>query len=370
MNFRLAPGTRRNIKRIIPFGVIWLLVGWYDLLTDGLDTGNKNINPAVDINLTPQVFLFASIAVTFIGLVIGALEVYWFKNLFGSYSFARKLFSKFIFYSFFLFLCILITYPIAAGLELGRSPMDAIVVEKFRGFVLSGLFLSTMISLAFSTFLSLFYAAISDHLGQKTLTNFFTGKYHQPIEEERIFMFLDMNSSTAVAEQLGHLTYFDLLRAYYNELSKAIVDHEGEVYQYVGDEIVISWELEPGLRNNNCLSCFFAMQNDLQAKASDFKKKYGIAPSFKAGLHVGRVTSGEIGALKREIFFTGDVLNVTSRIQGLCNSYESDLLISDKLFDLIKHPHQFSFKSLGTITLKGRVKPMSIFSATLANQTT
>ena len=363
----MSPRTRRNIQRIIPFGVIWLLVGWFDLLTEAAATGNKNINPAVEITLTFEVFVFASLAVTLVGLTIGALEVYWFRDLFSKYSFSRKLLSKFFFYTFFLFLIISVTYPLAASLEMQLSFWDQSVWQKFYGFLFSGSFLSTMISLAFSTFLSLFYAGISDNLGHKVLSNFFTGKYHQPVEEERIFMFLDMRSSTAHAEKLGHLTYFNLLSEYYNELSRAIVDHEGEVYQYVGDEIVISWELERGLRQNNCLNCFFAMKKDLQSISSAFKATYGVVPSFKAGLHVGQVTTGEIGALKREIFFTGDVLNVTARIQSLCNTYDADLLVSDELLNLFKSPDDFTFNPLGTHSLKGRVKPMELYSATLAN---
>ena len=362
MGFSMPPKTKRNIQRIIPFGVIWLLIGWFDLVTDALATGNKITNPGIEITLTPEVFIFASVAVTMTGLIIGTLEVYWFKNLFGRYSFTRKLLSKFLFYTFFLFLLIFVMYPLASAIELGISPFSNEIWDRFIGFLGSGLFLSTAISLAFSTFLSLFYAAISDHLGHKVLSNFFTGKYHRPVEEERIFMFLDMKSSTAIAEELGHLNYFELLRAYYDELSAAIVQHEGEVYQYVGDEIVISWELARGLKMENCLNCFFAMQSDLQSKASFFKENYGVSPTFKAGLHVGRVTTGEIGALKREIFFTGDVLNVTARVQSLCNTYNEDLLISGKLRDFLKEAADFTFNSLGPLALKGRVQSMELFS--------
>ena len=364
MGFSMSPKTKRNIQRIIPFGIIWLLIGWFDLVTDALATGNKNTNPGIEITLTLEVFVFASVAVTVIGLIIGTLEVYWFKNLFARYSFTRKLLSKFLFYTFFLFLLIFVMYPLASAIELGISPFSNEIWDRFIGFLGSGLFLSTAISLAFSTFLSLFYAAISDHLGHRVLFNFFTGRYHQPVEEKRIFMFLDMKSSTAIAEKLGHLTYFELLRSYYNVLSKAIIQHEGEVYQYVGDEIVISWELDKGISGENCLNCFFAMQQDLQDKAPYFQEKYRVVPSFKAGLHVRPVTTGEIGAIKREIFFTGDVLNVTARIQSLCNTHNTDLLISDSLLDLLKDPPSFIFSSLGPLNLKGRAQSMELYSVT------
>ncbi|MBT8178195.1 MAG: adenylate/guanylate cyclase domain-containing protein [Eudoraea sp.] len=358
----LSPKTKRNLSRIIPFGVIWLLVGWFDLLTDAAATGNKNINPAVEITLTPTVFIFASLAVTVVGLSIGALEVYALKDLFSKHSFTRKLFYKFGFYTFFLFLVIVLTYPLAASLELNRSPVDPAVWQKFYSFLLSGSFLSTMISLAFSTFLSLFYAGISDNLGHNVLLNFFTGKYHKPVEENRIFMFLDMKSSTAIAERLGHIRYFEFLREYYNDLSDAIVEHLGQVYQYVGDEIVISWEIEEGLSDFNCIRCFFKMKDALSAKEAHYLKIYGVAPTFKAGIHLGLVTTGEIGALKKEIFFTGDVLNVTARIQGLCATYGEELLVSHLLLSQLDMSRDYRLTSHGELKLKGRVKPIEIFS--------
>ena len=68
-------------------------------------------------------------------------------------------------------------------------------------------------------------------------------------------MFLDMNDSTSIAEQLGHIKYFKLLREFYSDLSEAIINHMGEVCQYIGDEVVISWKVKSGLANGNCVKC-------------------------------------------------------------------------------------------------------------------
>jgi len=72
------------------------------------------------------------------------------------------------------------------------------------------------------------------------------------------------------------------------------------------------------------LDKFFAMKEDLRKRADWYNKDFGLLPAFKAGLHFGKVTTGEIGALKKEIIFTGDVLNTTARIQGLCNHHKVD----------------------------------------------
>ncbi|MEN8799175.1 MAG: adenylate/guanylate cyclase domain-containing protein [Flavobacteriaceae bacterium] len=359
MAIQLGPRAKRNFWRIIPFGLIWLMVGWLDLFIDAAATGNQNLNPSSDISLTFEVVIFASLAVTLVGLLVGTIEVFWLGKLFIHKSFWKKIVYKVGFYSVFLLMIILITYPIAAALELGISVLDDIVWDKFSNFLGSLGFISALVTMSFSLFLCFFYAGISDNLGQKVLLNFFTGKYHSPKEEERIFMFLDMKSSTALAEELGHIRYFELLRDYYNDLSDAIIDHSGEVYQYVGDEVVISWELVTGTRNNNCIQCFFSMQKALRERESYYMKKYGATPSFKAGIHCGKVTTGEIGALKKEIFFTGDVLNVTARIQGMCNDYGETLLISGELLKVLDNKG-FTAKSLGNIGLKGRAKPLEL----------
>ncbi len=361
----LSPKTKRNISRIIPFGVIWLVLGWVNLFSQEAVLAvalEGNLNQSLVIRMTPEVFLFASIAIIVVGLLVGAIEVVCLGNLFSKKSFLRKIAYKFGFYAMFLLLVILISYPIAAALESQISLFDPIVLDKLLDFLFSLEFASTIVSIAFSLFISLFYSEISENIGHGVLMNFFTGKYHRPIEEKRVFLFSDMKSSTTIAEQLGHIEYFELLKQYYSDFSDAIVRYEGEVYQYIGDEIVISWKYEDGIKNNNCIRCFLAMKEDLKKRADWYTKTFGVAPTFKAGLHVGEVTTGEIGALKKEIIFTGDVLNTTARIQGLCNQYNVDNLVSEDLIKALPLGNKFQAMALGSSGLKGKEDKMKLYT--------
>lgn len=361
----LSPKTKRNISRIIPYAVIWLVFGWVNLFSQEAVLAaalEENLNPSNVIRMTPEIFLFASIAIIVVGLLVGAIEVVWLGNLFAKKSLLRKITYKLVFYTIFLLLVILITYPIAAALELGVSLFDPIVLDKLLDFLKNIEFAGTMVSISFSLFASLFYSEISENIGHGVLMNFFTGKYHTPIEEKRIFLFSDMKSSTAIAEQLGHIKYFELLREYYSDFSDAIIRHSGEVYQYIGDEIVISWKYEEGIKNNDCINCFFAMKEDLKKRADWYTSNYGVVPTFKAGLHVGKVTTGEIGALKKEIIFTGDVLNTTARIQGLCNKFAVDILVSEDLIKELQLDNKFQITSLGGTKLKGKKEKMELFT--------
>ncbi|MGO4294318.1 adenylate/guanylate cyclase domain-containing protein [Chitinophaga sp. RAB17] len=98
-----------------------------------------------------------------------------------------------------------------------------------------------------------------------------------------------------------------------------------------------------------------------------YKKEFGLLPVFKAGFHLGKVTTGGIGVIKKEIIFTGDVLNTTARIQGLCNTYEVDILISDKLIKKLNLPTEFQIKSLGKNELRGRDEKVELFTIGGAN---
>jgi len=361
----LSPKTKRNISRIIPFGVIWLVLGWVNLFSQEAVLAaalGEDLNQSAVIRMTPTVFLFASIAIIVVGSLVGTIEVVWLGNMFSKKSLLRKIAYKLVFYTIFLLLVILITYPIAAALESQISLFDPIILDKLLDFLGNIEFASTMVSISFSLFVSLFYSEISENIGHGVLMNFFTGKYHKPIEEKRIFLFSDMKSSTNIAEQLGHIKYFELLKEYYSDFSDAIIRHSGEVYQYIGDEIVISWKFEEGIKNNNCINCFFTMGEDLQKKADWYTSNFGVAPTFKAGLHLGKVTTGEIGALKKEIIFTGDVLNTTARIQGLCNQYDVDVLISEDLLVELNLGNQFQIRSLGITELKGKEEKMELFT--------
>jgi adenylate cyclase len=104
------------------------------------------------------------------------------------------------------------------------------------------------------------------------------------------------------------------------------------------------------------------MKKNFEEYAQKYHKKFGVVPTFKAGLHFGEVTTGEIGVLKKDIIFTGDVLNTTARIQGLCNFYNVDLLISKELLNKLDLPPESVLKSLGENELRGREEYVKLFT--------
>lgn len=192
--------------------------------------------------------------------------------------------------------------------------------------------------------------------------NYLSGRYHKPRQEMRIFMFLDMHSSTTIAEKLGHKKYFKLLNELFTDITDPIVYSRGEIYQYVGDEISVSWPLRRGVARQRCIRCFLDIREKLKKKAAHYEKRYGLVPTFKAGFHYGRVTTGEVGLVKKERIYSGDVVNTAARIQNSCNAHNVDNLLSKQLLDVLHLPAEYKVREIGSIKLRGRREPISLWT--------
>jgi adenylate cyclase len=208
---------------------------------------------------------------------------------------------------------------------------------------------------------TLLFLDIGEKYGRGVLFKIITGKYHHPIVEERIFMFMDLTDSTALTERLGDEKYFELLRSLIFLATEPIMNNEGEIYQYVGDELIISWTLKKGLRNANCIRSYFGVTEAIAKRGQEYLKRFGAVPEFKAAVHMGKVVAGEIGVIKKDIVYTGDVLNSTSRVMSQCREYEENLLVTDEIADKLKYHSALEFLFLDAIVLRGKQAKTKIY---------
>jgi adenylate cyclase len=191
-------------------------------------------------------------------------------------------------------------------------------------------------------------------MSRQRLRELLNGRYQQPEAENRIFLFVDLKDSTRLAETLGNDQYSRLVRDFFRDVSPAIAVARGEVYQYVGDEVVVTWPSATGLTFARCLHCFFDMQRAIAERHETYQRAYGVVPSFKAGAHGGLVTTVLVGTQHRELVYHGDVLNTTARIQAQCNTLSSRFLISAELRRQLGNQPEFQFTALGGQTLRGK----------------
>ena len=279
---RLSPIQIRYINKILPFGMLTLFYGFlWSVIERGL-IGTLDHYPVTGMPYNSSTTaLITTIGSFLLGLIIGANEVILFNKLFIRLSFGFKILLKTVIYVtvFVIFLSLL--NLIYSSFLTGNSLFSKQVIEAAFLFIFTWSFWSVIFYMFACFGAMLFYSEVSDNLGQGVLRNFLTGKYHKPREEERVFMFLDMKSSTTIAEKMGHKRYHDLLNDYYADMTPAIIKTAGLIYQYVGDEIVISWNTKKGFENNNCIECFFKIKDQLESNTEKFSKTYGVVPGFK-----------------------------------------------------------------------------------------
>ena len=292
-----------------------------------------------------------------LGLGFGLLELFLFPKIkfLRRWSFTKILLFKVLLYTGAIY-AVTILLMLSVGIAEGRKIQELLVYLVSGGQLILVLYTLVIYSLL------VFLLQINSLLGEGVLWKFIRGKYHKPREEERIFMFLDMKSSTTIAEQLGHVRFYALMNELFHEISQPVLQTKAEIYQYIGDEVVLTWEVKHGLENSNCLKTFFLFRDILLQKSDDYWKNFGIRPQFKAGLHVGKVITAQIGDLKREIVYNGDVLNTTARIQNECNKYQRDCLVSGSLMERLKQRNGFQWEKIDTVVLRGKETEVDLFS--------
>jgi adenylate cyclase len=212
------------------------------------------------------------------------------------------------------------------------------------------------------SFLFNFVKLASRILGPRVLRNYMLGKYFKPHAEERIFMFIDMNSSTSLAEKLGPHQYHLLLNDFFKDISSAVANTQGEIYQYVGDEVVVTWSMKDGIKKNNCIRCYFEIERNIARLKPLYEKNYGFRPDFKAGLHGGRVITAEVGQIKSDIVFHGDVVNTCERILSQCHPLNKKILVSEYIARNLTLLPYFEAEFVQAIRLKGKGMEIGLYT--------
>ena len=357
----MKPNRKRLLLKLLPYPLLaWVGGLLYFDIERGL-LGDVRIYPSTNNPYDPfNSFIGVSIMTITLGTVLGYIEEVIFKNRFKKLPFFFKILVKTVLYVLVVVLLLLVLSFFLNASNMDLSIANRRVLETVMDFFLSFTFLSIVIFSGAMISVSLFFSEIVDFLGIDVVGSFFTGKYAKSVVEDRIFMFLDMKGSTSIAEKLGHEKHYQLINEYYSDMTDAIVRTKGTIYQYVGDEIVVFWNAEGGLSQSNCVRCFFLIKDMIAKRSTDYLSAYGLVPTFKAAIHLGRVTRGQVGLIKRELLFTGDVLNTTARIQSLCNELNASLLISKELKEAIGNGG-FTYINKGSFVLKGRDREAVVY---------
>jgi len=314
-------------------------------------------DPDAIVHLSESIIIAIIGAIVF-GTLLGLIDFY-VERKFIRRSLGLEISVKIFFYIITWFIAINISS--AVGFAIDAKIIDESIVSYKKEFF-------SNMGIASSTYTSVMIVVISfikqmnNKFGPGIILPMFFGKYRKPRVEERIFMFMDLKDSTSYAEKLGHIKYSEMIQKCFLDVNKVLPSFNAEIYQYVGDEVVLTWEKEEGLNNQNCIKFFFAFQNRLLLNSGNYESNFGFVPEFKASSHVGTITVAEVGDIKREIAYHGDTINIAARIQTKCNDYNKNFLISETLKNNLNAKYGFAIDFVDDTILKGKAEKIKIYS--------
>jgi adenylate cyclase len=283
-------------------------------------------------------------------IAIGGLELFVLdgslRARLGDLSFTANLLVRSAIYA----AIIMLIQALQVGEVINGLPRDTDPQNFWSGFVYSAV-ISVVINLGF---------AIANIIGPRSLLNFFTGRYHSPVEENRFVLFVDIAGSTGLAERLGGVGIHRFLDRTFRLLTQAVVDYRGEVLDYVGDEIIVTWPEGAGAIECRPLQCFVAMRAALVEAAGQFEREFGAAPKIRGSLHFGPVIVGEIGDVKRAIVFNGDVMNIAARLEELSRNVDGGFIASRAAMALFGSAPPFGVRDLGRLPIRGRADGIDV----------
>ena len=342
-------------KRKMESSIIIVLVGFcfgviYPIFGDDLNDGIAFVN-GITIGVLG-------------GVLLSFFEYFVFRIDSRSWSFIALLIVKTILY-FVLFTLLIVTVMcFTRSLENGLTFQEYFRGEEFQTFIVYGDFKVILIYCLIILVIINFTREINRKIGYGILINYILGKYHKPREEERIFAFIDLKNSTQIAESLGDLKFHKLLNEFFHDISFSVLITKGEIYRYVGDEIVISWKLKYGLNNANCLRVYYFMKQRLKKQMEKYLKLFGFVPDFHTAFHAGKVVKGEIGDVKSQFVFHGETMYIASLIEKECGKLQHDLLISSDLVRLITIPVIYEIQMVGKLTGDERIELFTLTEKT------
>jgi adenylate cyclase len=297
-----------------------------------------------------------------VGLCITAAELAWFQTGGKRMRFLPYLLLQTGYYVAVIDIVVVAMTLLHGAAFRGVSPVESFATGPMRFMVESGAFgLLNAWSLT-AAFLVNFIRQVNRVLGQRALLDFLTGRYHGPVEEERVFMALDLKAAAQIAAALGHRRYHEFLNDFFFDITPAIVESRGEIHQYVGDEVVVTWPKRGDAAPADSVYCYFRIAAAVARTAHTYEEKYGFVPEFKAGLHYGPVVTGFIGDVKRDIVFHGDTVGTAARIKAECATVNKNLLLSGDLLKNITLSGSLTPERMGRIRMKGKEKEIELFT--------
>lgn len=351
----ISNAKKLKLKLVLSVALVWTLVDLVNFFT----SISSNLNHSIVYNLIEKSLIVREVIVFVVSAIVAYLLVFVLKKAFRNYSMWFSLLARSL---ILIFSAIVFSFLIHLSYSVGFSGNTfAVAVDKFwhDAFHTYWLFQKVMYWLAL-LLITQVVIEVHDKYSPGVFFDLLLGKYLRPKLEQRIVMFIDLKDSTPIAEKLGNIQYFKFIREFIYQISIALIEHDGIIYQYVGDEIVVSWHFND-VNTKKCMASLIEARKNLQKRGEHFRRRYGILPEFRVGIHAGEVTIGEIGVIKKDLAMSGDTMNTTARIRTACSDLNQKFIVSKAFIDHIEL-EEWQSESLGEVELKGKNNTIELFA--------
>jgi len=181
-------------------------------------------------------------------------------------------------------------------------------------------------------------------------------------EEDRIFLFIDLNNSTYLAEKLGNKLFSYLITQCVADIYPLLHQYKAQLYQIVGDEIVLTWRRSDCTDTAKVVQLFFDFEKRLLNATGSYRANYGLVPTFKATCHLGKVAvSGNIFSADEPVY-RGDVLNTCGGLFKLCKALDKRLAVTEAFVKEIRKPTTLNIVPLGRYLIKGKQNYEAVYT--------
>lgn len=175
---------------------------------------------------------------------------------------------------------------------------------------------------------------------------------------ELTFLFVDIRDFTALCEKLNPKDVVSILNHYLNLEAKIILNNNGDIDKFVGDEMMAFFS-GPKKEQNAC-NAAIQICEAIERESKKSLKEGKPVISLGIGISSGKVIFGSVGAKTRMDFTSiGDTVNLGARLEGANKIYQSKSIISETVYNHLNDT--FICRELDFITVKGKEKPVRIY---------
>jgi adenylate cyclase len=354
--------SKYRFLQVFSIAIIWTIIDTavylYKFYRDHLDEATDPFDMHTSV-----VILVRLLLIFLICLVMAYVLTYQLKHLVRNLPMWLGLIIKSIILVASAFLLNNVLHFTYIGL-IEKEPLTTELGHNYYKIFQTSLFLSQMIRWLIIFLITILFIEVNEKYSPGVFFDILLGRYLTPKNEKRTVMFIDLVDSTAIAEQLGHKKYFRFIRDFIYFVSVALLENDGQIYQYVGDEVVVSWHVKKRNANRKCLQALLDCKRILQRNKNYFKRQYGVIPQFRAGIHTGEVTIGEIGVIKKDLAMSGDTMNTAARLRSATSELNQQVIISND-FACQTNLKNWEVINLGMVDLKGKELAMELHALKL-----